>query len=100
MCWSRKTIWEMRERQTDRDRERKGEKQADREFRRAMPPPKSGPVHLGALLDRPPPDWLPVVDGHPPLLPGPMPFPAPGRPDELDEELLLPCPFGIVALMG
>merc|ERR1719326_1785983 len=28
-----------------------------------------------------------------------MPFPAPGRPDELDEELLLPCPFGIVALM-
>jgi hypothetical protein len=33
----------------------------------------------GGLLDRPPPHGLPVVDGHPPALPGPCPRPAPGR---------------------
>ena len=33
----------------------------------------------GGLLERPPPLGLPVVEGHPPALPGPRPFPAPGR---------------------
>ena len=38
---------------------------------------------LGGLLDRPPPEGFPVVDGHPPAfpcpVPCPVPFPAPYR---------------------
>lgn len=38
---------------------------------------------LGGLLERPPPLGFPVVLGHPPAFPGPLPWPAPPLPPPL-----------------
>jgi hypothetical protein len=50
----------------------------------------------GGLFERPPPLTFPVVDGHPPAFPGPIPFPAPGRAPPPLLLLLRPLLFGIM----
>lgn len=56
------------------------------------PLPENVLAHFrGGLLERPPPEGLPVVEGQPPASPGPRPLPAPGRSVSASEDG--PCPM-------
>ena len=55
------------------------------------------PLLLDGLFDLPPPDLLPVIDGHPPPFPCPLPFPFGIPPRSLVGFLLVhDCVFCIV----
>mmetsp|Transcript_13801 Transcript_13801/g.23439 ORF Transcript_13801/g.23439 Transcript_13801/m.23439 type:complete len:147 (+) Transcript_13801:592-1032(+) len=52
------------------------------------------PLYLeGGLLERPPSLGLPVVLGHPPAFPGPLPLPAPPLPPLPPPPLVFPPPW-------